>query len=105
MRRLDDFERTHPQETWTAPSEVLLRDAHELCKALFPFYAEDAVHLEVQSLLSPPRLRWSTGPSASLVRADGARAQVGMVAALLEWIRFVWGSDMVPEVPLSMTTC
>merc|ERR1712093_351797 len=79
MRRLYDFECRHPRETWNAPSEALLRDARELCSLLFPSYSEDALHLEVQSLLfSVSRRPFRIGPSASAVRADGARAQVGM---------------------------
>lgn len=126
LQRLCDFELQHPPDTWTEPSEALLRDARQLCSTLFPFYSEDAIDLEVRSLLSSARSRFGAGPSGTAVRvdgvpllsstrsrfgagpsgtaarADGARAQVGLIRAALRWISLVWGSEAAPEVSLSM---
>merc|ERR1712137_568121 len=86
--RLYDFEVRHPSDTWEQRSTGLLQDARSLCRALFPFYDEQDLQLEVDALLSSVSGRFSEGLSGSAKRADGARAQVSMVRGLLDWISF-----------------
>jgi len=104
FERLYEFEKQHPGATWHQRSEALLEDAHNLCRALFPFHTADDLQLEVDELLSSGSgsARDEEGPSGSAKRAEGARAQVKMIRALLDWISFVWGGEAVPSVCLSM---
>jgi len=102
LARLYDFEVRHPIETWEQRSKVLLQDAQDLCRALFPHHNEEDLQLEVDWLLSSKTDPGGEGPSGSAKRADGARAQVRMVQGLLEWISFAWGSGAVPSISLSM---
>jgi len=99
--KLYEFEKQHPGNTWDQRSGALLEDAHSLCRALFPHYTADDLQLEVDELLSSGSAR-AEGPSGSAKRAEGARAQVRMIHALLDWVRFIWGNDAVPSVCLSM---
>jgi len=100
MEELYAFEKVYPCKTWWDPTPELLRDAERLCASLFPSYSPEAVQLQAGLLLFG---RASHDTSIILVLADGARAQVSMISALLECIRYVWGDDSVPDVSLSMT--
>lgn len=105
---LHAFEAKHPQDTWCdardCPGSVVLEDARQVCRSLFPFYTEEAIDLEVRMLLSYGSKRFSGSVSDSAVRAEASRGQVRLIGALLALVRFVWGDEAVPEVSLSMTS-
>merc|ERR1711937_154877 len=73
--KLYEFEVKHTRQTWEQPSDDLLRDAKELVTALFPHYDEGDLQFEVDELFACVKDCHSDGPSGSVKRADGARAQ------------------------------
>merc|ERR1711924_248945 len=80
---LHAFEEKHPQETWSSARDctgsVVLEDAQQVCRVLFPFYTEDAIDLEVRTLLSCGSKRSRSSVSDSAVRAEGSRSQVKLI--------------------------
>jgi len=107
--RIHDFQTKHSEpETWKSEglqSAGLREDARSLCRALFPYYNEEDLQLEVDALLSShSRHRLFEGASGSAKRAEGARAQVRMIHGLLDWVSFVWGREAAPSVSLTMSS-
>jgi len=99
MEELYAFEKVYPCKTWWDPTLSCL----EMQSASVPVSFHPIVltlQLQAGLLLFG---RASHDNSIILVLADGARAQVSMISALLECIRYVWGDDSVPDVSLSMT--
>mmetsp|Transcript_49333 Transcript_49333/g.90350 ORF Transcript_49333/g.90350 Transcript_49333/m.90350 type:complete len:435 (+) Transcript_49333:68-1372(+) len=98
MARLYAFEQKHPRETWAAAEPEVLRDAQDLCAALFPHHTAEAVRVQAAMLLFSRTLH---DVSNILVLADGARTKVRMSRVLLDCVRLIWGE--APSLSLSMS--